>query len=59
MQAPHPRLHALIEAAGEAPYETDDAQDVRFQLPDQSGQDQWLRLDEIPLPPGTPASWPR
>ncbi|MFD9444210.1 hypothetical protein ACFWBR_38000 [Streptomyces sp. NPDC060006] len=59
MQAPHPRLHALLQAVGDAPYESDEAQDVRFRLPDQSGQEQWLRLDEIPLPPSTPAAWPR
>ncbi|CAM5333346.1 hypothetical protein SALBM135S_09592 [Streptomyces alboniger] len=59
MQAPHPRLHALLQAVGEAPYESDESQDVRFRLPDQSGQKQWLRLDELPLPPSTPAAWPR
>ncbi|MFE9685833.1 hypothetical protein [Streptomyces sp. NPDC006285] len=59
MQAPHPRLHALLQAVGNAPYESDEAQDVRFRLTDQSGQEQWLRLDEIPLPPSTPAPWPR
>ncbi|OAR25055.1 hypothetical protein A8W25_28745 [Streptomyces sp. ERV7] len=59
MQAPHPRLHTLLQAVGDAPYESDEAQDVRFHLPDQSGQEQWLRLDEIPLPPSTPATWPR
>ncbi|MEU4089633.1 hypothetical protein [Streptomyces aureus] len=59
MQAPHPRLHALLQALGNAPYESDEAQDLRFCLPDQSGQEQWLRLDEIPLPPDTPAAWPR
>ncbi|MGW2785928.1 hypothetical protein ACWC3X_32540 [Streptomyces populi] len=58
MQAPHPRLHALLQAIGDAPYESDEAQDVRFCLPDQRGQEQWLRLDEIPLPPDTPAAWP-
>ncbi|MEV5605702.1 hypothetical protein AB0L33_30115 [Streptomyces sp. NPDC052299] len=59
MQAPHPRLHALLQAVGDAPYESDEAQDVRFRLPDQRGQERWLRLDEIPLPPSTPAAWPR
>jgi len=54
MRAPHPRLRALLQAVGEAPYESDEAQDVRFRLPDQSGQEQWLRLDEIPLPQSTP-----
>ncbi|MFG2322903.1 hypothetical protein [Streptomyces sp. NPDC048568] len=59
MQAPHPRLHALLQAVGDSPYESDEAQDVRFRLPDQRGREQWLRLDEIPLPPSTPAAWPR
>ncbi|MEU1536310.1 hypothetical protein [Streptomyces fagopyri] len=39
MPAPHPRLHALLEAVGEAPYAADEAQDMRFRLPDQSGQE--------------------
>ncbi|WP_406359336.1 hypothetical protein OID55_41450 [Streptomyces sp. NBC_00715] len=59
LQAPHPRLHALLQAVSDAPYEADEAQDVRFRLPDQSGQEKWLRLDEIPLPLETPAAWPR
>ncbi|MFF0190819.1 hypothetical protein [Streptomyces sp. NPDC005244] len=59
LQAPHPRLHALLQAVGDAPYEADEAQDVQFRLRDQSGQEQWLRLDEIPLPLETPAAWPR
>jgi hypothetical protein len=58
LQAPHPRLRALLRAIGDAPYEADDAGDVRFRLPDQSGREQWLRLDEIPLPPTVPAAWP-
>ncbi|OIK23265.1 hypothetical protein [Streptomyces malaysiense] len=59
MRAPHPRLHALLQAVGDAPYESDEAQDVRFRLLDQSGQEQWSRLDEISLPPNTQAAWPR
>ncbi|MEV5880609.1 hypothetical protein AB0L75_41850 [Streptomyces sp. NPDC052101] len=59
MQAPHPRLRALLRAVGDAPYEADEAGDVRFRLPDQTGREQWLRLDEIPLPPSVPAAWPR
>ncbi|MFJ1954650.1 hypothetical protein ACIOGT_25875 [Streptomyces microflavus] len=59
MQAPHPRLRALLRAVGDAPYKSDDAQDVRFRLLDQKGQERWLRLDEISLPPSTPAAWPR
>ncbi|MFH9439259.1 hypothetical protein [Streptomyces rochei] len=59
MQAPYPRLRALLRAVGDAPYEADEARDIRFCLPDESGRKQWLRLDEIPLPHTTPAAWPR
>lgn len=59
MQAPYPRLRALLRAVGEAPYEADKAGDIRFRLPDEEGLERWLRLDEIPLPPTTPAAWPR
>ncbi|MFE7111796.1 hypothetical protein ACFU98_29635 [Streptomyces sp. NPDC057575] len=59
MQAPYPRLRALLRAVGNAPHEGDEAGDVRFFLPDQNGEEQWLRLDEIPLPPSVPAAWPR
>ncbi|MFC9624662.1 hypothetical protein ACFTXM_33405 [Streptomyces sp. NPDC056930] len=55
MQAPYPRLRAV----GDAPYEADEAGDVRFCLPDEDGRERWLRLDEIPLPPSVPAAWPR
>ncbi|MGA5183036.1 hypothetical protein ACPCBF_25180 [Streptomyces pseudogriseolus] len=58
MQAPYPRLRALLRAVGDAPYQADKAGDVRFCLPDQDGRERWLRLDEIPLPPTTPAAWP-
>ncbi|MFB7739935.1 hypothetical protein ACFC08_37550 [Streptomyces sp. NPDC056112] len=44
LQAPHPRLRALLRAVGDAPYEADEAGDVRFCLPDQTGQERWLRL---------------
>ncbi|MDH2393982.1 hypothetical protein QCN29_35585 [Streptomyces sp. HNM0663] len=54
MQAPYPRLRALLRAVGDAPYEADEAGDVRFCLPDHDGAERWLRLDEIPLPPTTP-----
>lgn len=59
MQAPYPRLRALLRAVGDAPYEADEAGDVRFCLPDQNGEERWLRLDEIPLAPTVPAAWPR
>ncbi|MET9077869.1 hypothetical protein ABZX95_38300 [Streptomyces sp. NPDC004232] len=59
MQAPHPRLRALLRAVGDAPFEADEAGDVRFRLPDEEGREQWLRLDEIPLSPSVPAAWPR
>lgn len=59
MQAPYPRLRALLRAVGDAPYEADEAGDVRFCLPDQDGRERWLLLDEIPLPLSVPAAWPR
>lgn len=59
LQAPHPRLRALLRAVEDTPYEADEAGDVRFHLADQTGRAQWLRMDEIPLPPSTPAAWPR
>ncbi|MER5509322.1 hypothetical protein ABT052_28895 [Streptomyces sp. NPDC002766] len=59
MQTPYPRLRALLRTVGDAPYEADEAQDIRFRVPDEDGRERWLRLDEIPLPPTTPAAWPR
>ncbi|MER5936597.1 hypothetical protein ABT121_04655 [Streptomyces sp. NPDC001928] len=59
VQAPHPRLRALLRAVGDAPYEAGEAGDVRFRLADPTGREQWLRLDEIPLPSTAPAAWPR
>lgn len=59
MQAPSPRLRALLRAVGDAPYEGDETGDVWFRLPDQDGRERLLRLDEIPLPPSVPAAWPR
>ncbi|GGN95113.1 hypothetical protein GCM10011579_095300 [Streptomyces albiflavescens] len=58
MQAPYPRLRALLRAIGDAPYEADESRDIRFCLPDEDGRERWLRLDEIQLPPTTPAAWP-
>jgi hypothetical protein len=59
MQTPYPRLRALLRAVGDAPYEADEAGDVRFGLPVLDGRERWLRLDEIPLPESVPAAWPR
>ncbi|MFC9916540.1 hypothetical protein [Streptomyces sp. NPDC059862] len=59
MQTPYPRLHALLQAVGDAPHEADENGDVRFLLPDDEGRERWLRLDELPLSPTTPAAWPR
>lgn len=58
-QAPYRRLRALLRAVGDAPYGADESGDVRFRLPDQKDEEQWLRLDEIPLPSTVPAAWPR
>ena len=57
-QAPYPRLRAILRALGDAPGEADADRDVRFTLPGPDGE-QRLRLDEIPLPPTTPAPYPR
>ncbi|WP_369188930.1 hypothetical protein [Streptomyces sp. R08] len=59
VQAPYPRLRALLRAVGDTAYEPDEGRDIRFRLPDTDGHERWLRLDEIPLPPATPAAWPR
>ena len=40
----------MLRAVGDAPYEADEARDLRFRLTDQSGREQKLRLEEIPLP---------
>ncbi|MFE7161382.1 hypothetical protein [Streptomyces sp. NPDC057636] len=58
-QTPYPRLRALLRAVGDAPYEADESGDVRFRLPDQNDEEQWLRLDGIPLPSSVLAAWPR
>jgi GNAT superfamily N-acetyltransferase len=52
--APYPRLHALLDALGEAPFDHDEAGDCRFSLVDEEGTLHQLRLDEIPLPKATP-----
>lgn len=49
-RAPLPRLHALLDAVGDAPLEPDDAGDMRACLPDGTGGIIQLRLDEIALP---------
>ncbi len=54
-----PRLRAFLRAADDAPYRADEARDIRFWLPDGSGRERWLRLDEIPLPHTVLAAWPR
>ncbi|MDX3370131.1 hypothetical protein PV387_29590 [Streptomyces sp. ME02-6987-2C] len=59
MQAPRPRLRALLGAVDDARYEAGESGDVRFRLADQTGLQQWLRVDEIPLPSSVPAAWPR
>jgi hypothetical protein len=52
----HSRPVLLVRGAS---YTADEAGYVRFCLPDQNGQERWLRLDEIPLAPTAPAAWPR
>ncbi|WP_327668120.1 MULTISPECIES: hypothetical protein [unclassified Streptomyces] len=58
-QAPYPRLRALLHVVADADHQVDAARDFRFLLPDATGQERWLRLDQIPLPPTTPAAFPR
>jgi GNAT superfamily N-acetyltransferase len=52
--APYPRLHALLNAIGDAPVEVDEAGDWYFRLAGDDGTVRRLRLDEIPLPETTP-----
>ncbi|WP_199546308.1 hypothetical protein [Streptomyces sp. N35] len=58
-QAPYPRLRALLRVVADADHQADEQRDFRFLAPDRDGQERWLRLDEIPLPPTTPAAFPR
>ncbi|MFF2148662.1 hypothetical protein [Kitasatospora sp. NPDC058190] len=51
LQAPYPRLRALLTAIGDTPYEPDPQKNLVFQFP--GGP---LRLDEVPLPAGVPAA---
>jgi len=54
-RANYPRLHALMDLVGEVSIsEPDENRDFRFNIAGQDGQRQHLRLDELPLPPGTP-----
>jgi hypothetical protein len=52
--SPYPRVVALLAAIGDAPAETDESGDWYFSVPGDDGQTRRLRLDQIPLPPGTP-----
>ena len=52
--APYPRLHALLEAIGDAPAEADEAGDWFFSLTGDDGNLRRLPLDEIPLLKRTP-----
>jgi hypothetical protein len=53
--APFPRVAALLDAIGDAPSETDEAGDWYFSVPAPDGGSQRLRLDQIPVPDGTPS----
>jgi hypothetical protein len=57
-QAPHPRLQAILRTLGDIPQDLSDGRDVRFVLAGPDGP-RSVRLDEIPLPPTTPAAYPR
>ncbi|MFJ9447896.1 hypothetical protein ACIRRH_39625 [Kitasatospora sp. NPDC101235] len=51
LQAPCPRLKALLTAIGDTPYEPDPQKNLVFQFPDGP-----LGLDEVPLPADVPAA---
>jgi hypothetical protein len=51
---PHPRAAALAEAVRDLPDHRTAAGDLRFMLPGPDGHPVAARLDEIPLPDGTP-----
>jgi hypothetical protein len=51
---PYPRLHALLAALGDAPFDTADDQVWYFKMAGQDGGVRRVRLDELVLPPGTP-----
>jgi hypothetical protein len=54
----HPRLHALLDAAGDAPFDLGEDRDFRFTLTDGQGETRRLRLDELPLPADIPPAYP-
>jgi hypothetical protein len=54
-QAPYPRLCALLDLLAQAP-EDDSGEDWIFHLPGSDGVVRPFRLDEVPLPAGTPAA---
>lgn len=51
--SPYPRAAALLAAIGGAPAETDESGAWYFSVPGDSSETRRLRLDELPLPPGT------
>jgi hypothetical protein len=52
--SPYPRAAALLTAIGDAPAETDESGNWYFSVPGDGGQTRRPRLDQIPLPAGTP-----
>jgi GNAT superfamily N-acetyltransferase len=52
--SPYPRVAALLAAVGQASGETDQSGDWYFSVPGDGGEASRRRLDQIPLPPGTP-----
>ena len=52
--SPYPRAAALLAAIGDVPAETDESGAWYFSVPGDGSQTSRLRLDELPLPPGTP-----
>jgi len=52
--SPYPRAAALLAAIGDVPGESDETGNWYFSVPGADGETRRLRLDQIPLPPGTP-----
>ncbi len=52
--SPYPRAAALLAAVREASVENEESGDWYFSVPGADGETSRLRLDQIPLPPGTP-----
>lgn len=54
--SPYPRAAALLAAIGDVPAEPDESGAWYFSISGDGSETRRLRLDELPLPPGTPPS---